>query len=84
MSDEEFEDLKSIGTSLYVYNYKVDNPKMVNASLQDIQNQPDYVGMIKMDTENDSIQWIKMLYPVCILCLWCLFLQVAVSFYETL
>lgn len=66
VSDEEFEDLKSIGTSLYVYNYKIDNPKMVNASLQDIQNQPDYVGMIKMDTENDSIQWIKMLYPVCI------------------
>ena len=66
VSDEEFEDLKSIGTSLYVYNYKIDNPKMVNASLQDIQNHPDYVGMIKMDTENDSIQWIKMLYPVCI------------------
>lgn len=66
VSDEEFEDLKSIGTSLYVYNYKIENTKMLNESTEDIQQHQDCAGLIKVDPQNDSNQWIKMLYPVCI------------------
>lgn len=66
VSDEEFETLKSKGTPLYVYNYKIVNPKMMNASLNDIQNHQDCLGLIKLDSQNASNQWIKMFYPICL------------------
>ena len=66
VSDEEYERLKSAGASLYVYNYKIENTKMLNASVEDIQQHQDCAGLIKVDPQNDSNQWIKMLYPVCI------------------
>ena len=66
VSDEEYERLKSAGASLYVYNYKIENTKMLNASVEDIQQHQDCAGLIKIDPQNDSNQWIKMLYPVCI------------------
>lgn len=66
VSDEEYERLKSAGASLYVYNYKIENTKMLNASVDDIQQHQDCVGLIKIDPQNDSNQWIQMLYPVCI------------------
>lgn len=66
VSDEEYERLKSAGASLYVYNYKIENTKMLNASVEDIQQHQDCAGLIKIDPQNDSNQWIQMLYPVCI------------------
>lgn len=66
VSDEEYERLKSAGASLYVYNYKIENTKMLNASVDDIQQHQDCAGLIKIDPQNDSNQWIQMLYPVCI------------------
>ena len=66
VSDDEYERLKSAGASLYVYNYKIENTKMLNASVDDIQQHQDCVGLIKIDPQNDSTQWIQMLYPVCI------------------
>lgn len=66
VSDEEYERLKSAGASLYVYNYKIENTKMLNASVNDIQQHQDCAGLIKIDPQNDSDQWIQMLYPVCI------------------
>lgn len=66
VSDEEYERLKSAGASLYVYNYKIENTKMLNASVNDIQQHQDCAGLIKIDSQNDSNQWIQMLYPVCI------------------
>lgn len=66
VSDEEYERLKSAGASLYVYNYKIENTKMLNASVEDIQQHQDCAGLIKVDPQNDSNQWIQMLYPVCI------------------
>ena len=66
VSDEEYERLKSAGASLYVYNYKIENTKMLNASVNDIQQHQDCAGLIKIDPQNDSNQWIQMLYPVCI------------------
>ncbi len=66
VSDEEYERLKSAGASLYVYNYKIENTKMLNASVDDIQQHQDCAGLIKIDSQNDSTQWIQMLYPVCI------------------
>ena len=66
VSDEEYERLKSAGASLYVYNYKIENTKMLNASVEDIQQHQDCAGLIKIDPQNDSTQWIQMLYPVCI------------------
>lgn len=66
VSDDEYQRLKSTGTSLYVYNYKIENTKMLNASVNDIQQHQDCAGLIKIDPQNDSNQWIQMLYPVCI------------------
>lgn len=66
VSDKEYERLKSAGASLYVYNYKIENTKMLNASVNDIQQHQDCAGLIKIDPQNDSNQWIQMLYPVCI------------------
>lgn len=66
VSDEEYERLRSAGASLYVYNYKIENTKMLNASVEDIQQHQDCAGLIKIDPQNDSNQWIQMLYPVCI------------------
>ena len=66
VSDEKYERLKSAGASLYVYNYKIENTKMLNASIDDIQQHQDCAGLIKVDPQNDSNQWIQMLYPVCI------------------
>ena len=67
VSDEEYERLKSAGATLYVYNYKIENTKMLNASVEDIQQHQDCAGLIKIDPQNDSTQWIQMLYPVCII-----------------
>ena len=66
VSDEEYERLKSAGASLYVYNYKIENTKMLNASVDDIQQHQDCVDLGGRRLIKKKTQWIQMLYPVCI------------------
>lgn len=66
VNDQVYENLKSIGQEMFVYNYKIVDPYNFEASVKDIQSHPDCIGLTKMDPNNDELQWVRILYSLCI------------------
>lgn len=66
VNDTVYQQLKSIEEEFYLYNYKITNPYHFAASIQDIQGHPDCMGLIKMDPQDDELQWVRILYSLCI------------------
>lgn len=66
VNDEVYQELKEIGEEMFVYNYKIKDPYNFAASVPDIQSNPECKGLIKMDPNNDELQWIRILYSLCI------------------
>lgn len=66
VSDEEFERLKSQGSLCYVYNYKLENVSAMKSLIDDLTGHADCQGVVRLDSTNDSIEWLKVLYSVCV------------------
>lgn len=66
VNDTVYNQLKSLGQEVYLYNYKIVDPNNFEASVKDIQNHSDCISLIKMDPHNDELQWVRILYSLCI------------------
>jgi len=72
LNDEEYERLRPIGKELYVYNYKIAEPKAFAAAKDALSGlvgstEEYYTGRVAIDPENKGDRdWIKVLYSLCI------------------
>lgn len=62
VNDATYQALKPLGSSFYLYNYKISDPLQFEASVDDIQTSPHCQGLVKIDPEREDIAWIKTLY----------------------
>ncbi len=73
LNDEEYEKLRPAGRELYVYNYKITDPKAFAAArdrlselVEQIRQKDGYIGRVAIDPEGeDDRKWIKVLYSLC-------------------
>lgn len=71
VSDQTYSQLQSIGTQMYCYNYKIKDPNHFQASIDDLntivsETDEQYTAYIAMDPHSQDIEWVKILYSVCI------------------
>ena len=73
VNDHEFERLGPLGTMSYTYNYKIsdmDSFEQTKADLDDLvktkQENGEYIGRIAVDMRSNDIEWVKVLYTICI------------------
>lgn len=71
VNDTEYEELRSIGQEVYLYNYKIQNPKNYKASTDDLDiliasDPTGSLSYVASDPKNSDIEWIKILFSVCL------------------
>lgn len=73
VNDHEFERLCPLGTMSYTYNYKIsdmDSFEQTKAKLDDLvktkQENGEDIGRIAVDMRSNDIEWVKVLYTICI------------------
>lgn len=66
VNDKEYERLKPLGQEMYVYSYRIQNADNFEASVSDLQQSGDYMGMIKTDPNDHEAEWLQVVYSVCI------------------
>lgn len=66
VSDSTYNQLKPLGQSMYMYNYKINDPYQFEKSVADIQSSSHCLGLIKINPERADISWIKILFSVSI------------------
>lgn len=64
VNDQTYEQIKPLGQTIHIYNFKISNPYQFEASSDDIQSSPHCLGLVKIDPERDEIFWIKILFSV--------------------
>src|SRR5699024_9700336 len=69
-SDKEYKRLASLGQEVYLYNYKIKDVQHMKASQDELlkfaaahQNE---MGLIVSDPNSSDIEWIKVMYSLCI------------------
>lgn len=71
VSDQTYEKLKEIGKEFYFYNYRIKDNFNYKASINALdslvnETENNYTSYIAIDPMNSDIEWIKILYSVCI------------------
>ncbi|MBQ6805933.1 MAG: ABC transporter permease [Lachnospiraceae bacterium] len=71
VNDEEYEKLMSLGQQLYMYNFYIDDIYNFEASRDELQgvvnnSGEDYMGLVVINPHNSDIEWIKVMYSICI------------------
>lgn len=66
VNDKTFTQLSSIGQSMHIYNYKIEDSYNFEASTNDIQSSSHCLGLVKINPERDEIAWLKILFSVSI------------------
>lgn len=69
MNDADYETVRSMGTEVYVYNYKIAHPEKfseVRAATDALNRQDPDLGRISIDPENSDLDWVKVLYSLAI------------------
>ncbi len=68
VNDSDFEALLPLGEHLCAYNYQIADIYNFEASLDDIDSLPDRdcIARIRIDPNDDSQEWIKVLYSLCV------------------
>ena len=71
VNDKEYEKLKPFGEELFIYSYKISElskfqevKKAVDSLVE--QKKESYLGRVAIDPESSEIDWIKVLYSICI------------------
>ena len=64
VNDTVFDELHELGQSMYLYNYKLAQPKHFELSVDDIQTSPHYLGLVKIDPERNENAWINIMFSV--------------------
>ena len=71
VNDEEYQKLRPFGTELYTYNYRIEDIYNFAAS-QDVldtivsDTDENYTARVMIDPNSSEMEWIKVLYTVCI------------------
>lgn len=71
MNDREYEKLRPLGEELYTYNYRIrDLSRFVRIRdrLDELagDTKDPYMGRVAIDPESNELDWIRMLYTICI------------------
>ena len=66
VNDNEYQNLKNGGTVINIYNYKIKDPNNFEASVNDLQENQNCQGLLKINPQRSEIDWIKILFTVCI------------------
>lgn len=71
VNDKEYEKLKPFGEELFIYNYKISELSKFQEVKKAIdglaeQKKESYLGRVAIDPESSEIDWIKVLYSICI------------------
>lgn len=71
VNEREYERLRPLGQELYTYNYRLqemdhfkETQKELRALVQ--SSEKDFTGLVSIDPGNSDIEWIKVLYSICI------------------
>lgn len=70
VNDEVYEQMKPLGQSFYMYNYKIKQPENFAASVKSLQANPHCHGLVKIDPNREDIKWIKYYIVFLSLCSW--------------
>ncbi len=71
VNDQAYERLRSLGEEVYVYNYRIQDTENF-AKIRDrldqlVENTPENkTARIAMDPNSNELDWVKMLYTICI------------------
>lgn len=71
VNDREYERLKALGEELYVYSYKIRELQKFQQIKKELdafvsQARKVYLGRIAVNPDSSEIDWIKVLYSICI------------------
>lgn len=71
VNDEEYERLLPLGEELYTYNYRIQNIHNFQASKEALNDligntEEAVTGLVTIDPDSSDIEWIKVLYSICI------------------
>jgi len=66
VNDEEFKQIQDLGQIFYLYNYKIADIYNFNASKDALSNHDNCIGLVTIDPQNSEIEWVKILYSLCI------------------
>ena len=66
VNDEEYARLLPLGEEVFTYNYKIKDIYNFAASVDELNTLNQLAGRITIDPKSSDIEWIKVLYTVCI------------------
>jgi len=71
VSDDTYQSLKSKGNEIYCYNYKIKDNTNFKASIDELdtivsETENNYTSYLAVDPSSSDIEWIKIMYSVCI------------------
>lgn len=73
VNDKTYEELKPLGSVSYIYNFGIEDPENFAASRDKLhglvnreREKGDYMGCVAIDPRDSEIEWIRVLYSLCI------------------
>lgn len=64
VNERVYQEVREYGKTMYLYNYKITEPKKFELSVKDIQSNPHCAGLVKIDPDSNENSWINMLFSV--------------------
>ena len=71
VNDEEYEHLLPLGQELYTYNYQIADLERFEEAREALHTltsntEENYTARVAIDPDSSDIDWIKVLYSICI------------------
>lgn len=71
VSDAEYERIRPLGEELYTYNYRIGNPDTFDVTRNELDvltgnTKKNDTGRIAIDPDNHDMDWVKVMYSLCI------------------
>ena len=66
VSDSQYQELLPLGTVMYCYNYKLSDMNHFENAQDTLKNYENYDGLLILDPNSNEIEWIKVLYSLCV------------------
>lgn len=66
VSDSQYQELLPLGTVMHCYNYKLSDMDHFETTQNTLKNNGHYDGLVTLDPNSNEIEWIKVLYSLCV------------------
>lgn len=66
VSDSQYQELLPLGTVMHCYNYKLSDMSHFETTQDTLKNYGNYDGLVTLDPNSNEIEWIKVLYSLCV------------------